>query len=96
MIARLRLRALSFHGPFQPPAIVEFEAGLNLIYGASNTGKSFIVDAIDFGDFGVTFGVTHDPDDLGNGFNAAFDSNGDGIVDATDFGEFGARFGVSI
>jgi len=44
----LRLRFLSFHGPAREPAVVEFGSGLNVVYGASNTGKSFIVDTIDF------------------------------------------------
>lgn len=48
MTNRLRLRYVSFHGPSRFPAIVPFGAGLNVIFGASNTGKSFIVDAIDF------------------------------------------------
>lgn len=42
------LRALGFFGPQKPPATVTFGPGLNVIYGASNTGKSFIVEAIDF------------------------------------------------
>lgn len=32
---------------------VEFDAGLNIIYGESNTGKSLIVDCIDYM-FGAT------------------------------------------
>ena len=44
----LRLRHLSFHGPDRLPAMVEFGPGLNVIYGASETGKSFVVEAIDF------------------------------------------------
>ena len=48
MSGRLRLRYLSYHGPNRDPAIVPLGAGLNVIYGASNTGKSFIVDTIDF------------------------------------------------
>lgn len=48
MTNRLRLRYLSYHGPNRDPAIVPLGAGLNVIYGASNTGKSFIVDTIDF------------------------------------------------
>lgn len=44
----VRIRYLTFCGPNRKPASVAFEAGLNVIYGASNTGKSFIVDAIDF------------------------------------------------
>jgi hypothetical protein len=48
MTGRLRLRYLSYHGPNRDPAIVPLGAGLNVIYGASNTGKSFIVDTLDF------------------------------------------------
>jgi hypothetical protein len=43
-----RLRFLGFFGPQKPPAAVILGPGLNVIYGASNTGKSFIVEAIDF------------------------------------------------
>lgn len=39
---------LAFLGPRKAPAIIEFGLGLNLIYGPSNTGKSSILDAIDF------------------------------------------------
>src|SRR6267142_2959066 len=45
---RFHMRALSFHGPDREPAVVSFESGLNVVYRASNTGKSFIVDTIDF------------------------------------------------
>jgi predicted nuclease with TOPRIM domain len=44
----IRLRHLSFHGPNRLPAAVEFGPGLNVIYGASETGKSFVTEAIDF------------------------------------------------
>jgi hypothetical protein len=43
-----RLRFLGFFGPRRPPATVVFGSGLNVVYGASNAGKSFIVEAIDF------------------------------------------------
>lgn len=43
-----RLRSLGFFGPQKSPATVTFGPGLNVIYGSSNTGKSFIVEAIDF------------------------------------------------
>lgn len=43
-----RLRFLGFFGPQKEAATVTFGPGLNVIYGASNTGKSFIVEAIDF------------------------------------------------
>lgn len=44
----LRLRHLVFLGDKKKPAAVSFGAGLNVIYGASETGKSFIVEALDF------------------------------------------------
>jgi len=44
----LRLRHLSFHGLGRQPASVNFGPGLNVVYGASETGKSFIVETIDF------------------------------------------------
>ena len=43
-----RLRFLGFFGPQKQPASVAFGPGLNVLYGASNAGKSFIVEAIDF------------------------------------------------
>src|SRR5688500_5860101 len=48
MMNGLRIRFLSFHGPVRETATVEFGPGLNVVFGASNTGKSFIVDTIDF------------------------------------------------
>ena len=48
MTTGLRLRHLAFHGLNREPAYVLLGAGLNVIYGASDTGKSFIVEAIDF------------------------------------------------
>ncbi len=42
------LRRLGFFGPRVPPATVTLGPGLNVLYGASNTGKSFVVEAIDF------------------------------------------------
>lgn len=44
----IRLRFLGFFGPQKEPATIAFGPGLNVLYGASNTGKSFIVEAIDF------------------------------------------------
>lgn len=43
-----QIRHLSFHGPDKNPAIASFKSGLNVVYGASDTGKSYIVEAIDF------------------------------------------------
>jgi len=48
MIEGFQIRALSFHGADKEPAVVTFGPGLNVIHGASNTGKSFVVEAIDF------------------------------------------------
>jgi hypothetical protein len=45
---RLILRHLCFTGPDKVPALLTFERGLNVLYGASDTGKSFVLEAIDF------------------------------------------------
>jgi hypothetical protein len=47
-IAGFRLCFLGFFGPQKQAATVKFGPGMNVIYGASNTGKSFIVETIDF------------------------------------------------
>ncbi|WP_404790173.1 hypothetical protein [Altericista sp. CCNU0014] len=44
----LQLRGLSFNSPYKESASLEFQGGLNVICGASDTGKSFLVEAIDF------------------------------------------------
>ncbi|MEG4086366.1 AAA family ATPase [Microcoleus sp. POL10_C6] len=44
----LQLRGISFSGPYKDHAFLEFQTGLNVICGASDTGKSLIVEAIDF------------------------------------------------
>jgi hypothetical protein len=44
----LQLRGLSFISPHKEPSSLEFQGGLNVVCGASDTGKSFIVEAIDF------------------------------------------------
>ena len=44
----IALRQLCFTGPEKPPARVGFGSGLNVIYGASDTGKSFMFQALDF------------------------------------------------
>jgi hypothetical protein len=43
-----RLRFLAFFGPQKPSSSINFGPSLNVIYGASNTGKSFVVETIDF------------------------------------------------
>lgn len=44
----IRLRHLAFTGPDVEPAELKFVDGLNIIYGASNTGKSFTSKSIMF------------------------------------------------
>ena len=44
----IRLHHLAFTGPNIEPAKLEFVDGLNIIYGASNTGKSFASEALLF------------------------------------------------
>lgn len=44
----IRLRHLTFTGPNTEPAELEFVEGLNIVYGASDTGKSFASKAILF------------------------------------------------
>lgn len=44
----LLFRYLGYFGPDKPPADLSFTPGLNVICGASETGKSFIVESIDF------------------------------------------------
>lgn len=45
---QITLKQLCFTGPEVEKVCVEFHAGLNIIYGASDTGKSFILESIDF------------------------------------------------
>lgn len=47
-MSAILLQYLVFLGPNKPPAELSFSTGLNVICGASETGKSFIVEAIDF------------------------------------------------
>ncbi|MFI6228517.1 AAA family ATPase [Micromonospora echinospora] len=47
-MAGMILTHLTFVGKDVEPATVDFSPGLTVIYGASDTGKSFIVDAVDF------------------------------------------------
>ena len=44
----LRIGGLAFLGPRREPASIVFRPGVNVICGASETGKSFIVEVIDF------------------------------------------------
>ena len=44
----MQLRFLQISGPDTEPATVDFVAGLNVINGPSNTGKSYILRVIDY------------------------------------------------
>ena len=48
MTSTLNLRTLAFQGADDLVSSLAFEDGLNLVWGASNTGKSFALRAIDF------------------------------------------------
>lgn len=48
MIGRIKLLGLSFQGAAVEPGTIAFGPGLTTIYGASDTGKSLMVEAIDF------------------------------------------------
>lgn len=45
---RITIRHVVLTGPQKSPADLEFKSGLNLLYGASNTGKSYAIKVIDF------------------------------------------------
>lgn len=44
----LVLRKLAFLGPGKEAAVLKFKKGVNVVCGASDTGKSFLIEAIDF------------------------------------------------
>lgn len=44
----VQLRKLAFLGKGKDSATLKFESGLNVVCGASDTGKSFLIEAIDF------------------------------------------------
>ncbi len=44
----MEIRFISFIGPNKKSAELKFGSGLNLIFGPSNTGKSSVLDALDF------------------------------------------------
>lgn len=47
-MSRLLLRYLAYLGPDKKNASINLEPGLNVICGASETGKSFLVESLDF------------------------------------------------
>ena len=44
----MQLRFIRFLGPEKAPAEFTFTSGLNILWGSSDTGKTFLVEAIDF------------------------------------------------
>src|ERR1700685_1668881 len=44
----LQLRFIRFLGPAKEPSEFTFTPGLNILWGSSDTGKTFLVQAIDF------------------------------------------------
>lgn len=44
----MQIKFIVFTGPHKKPAMLTFGPGLNLVYGPSNTGKSAVLDGIDF------------------------------------------------
>lgn len=45
---RIMIDRLMFTGPERTPVSVQFKSGVNIIWGASNTGKSFVRKSIDY------------------------------------------------
>ena len=44
----IQISRLQFVGPDKPSAFLEFTQGVNVVCGASETGKSFVIEALDF------------------------------------------------
>jgi len=44
--SRLLIDQLTFTGPNKEPVSLQFEDGVNIIWGASNSGKSFVRKSI--------------------------------------------------
>jgi len=44
----IQIRSISFLGSRVSPALIDFDQNLSVVCGASDTGKSFLVEAIDF------------------------------------------------
>ena len=45
---RIVINQLMFTGPERAPVLIQFKSGVNIIWGASNTGKSFVRKSIDY------------------------------------------------
>ncbi|OQP60359.1 hypothetical protein A3860_33815 [Niastella vici] len=63
------IRSLCFTGNNKPDALLNFDRGLNILYGASETGKSFVLEAIDY-----MFGASTELRDIPerNGYDRVF------------------------
>lgn len=58
------IKKIIVSGPQKTDSIIEFSEGVNIIYGPSNTGKTYIVNCIDY-----MFGSEKEPIDISNGYN---------------------------
>ena len=57
------LTKLVVSGPKLPDAVINLNDGVNIIYGPSNTGKTYIIKCIDY-----LFGAGTVPIDEGSGY----------------------------
>src|SRR6266550_4817619 len=46
--SRIQIQRLGFSSPTKESTVLDFRPGLNILHGASNTGKSFMAHALDF------------------------------------------------
>lgn len=58
------IKTISAYGSGKKTSVIDLQDGLNIIYGPSNTGKTYIVNTIDF-----LFGAKDDPMDRLLGYN---------------------------
>lgn len=95
-IQSITFRHISFTGPEKEPAFLVFKNGLNVLYGASDTGKSFVLESIEFM---LGKGELRDiPERIGYDrvFLGLETSGGKNftLMRATDGGRFGLFFGL--
>lgn len=63
-MSKFHIKKLTITGQNKKDSVVNFEKGLNIVYGPSNTGKSYIVQCIDY-----LFGSSDNPIDTTTGYN---------------------------
>ena len=47
-MSRFYIKSIAVSGKDRTPSIISFEDGVNIIYGPSNTGKSYVISCINF------------------------------------------------